>query len=234
MIFGVKQLKVLEDWRDVVSKKNWVPSRSAYELAVRWQKAPQFPKKVTELLNTTSERAFQGLRRNYVVVEMPTFLDTLKAPSWTDLMVYAHNEDGEPIVIGVEGKTDEPFAERVQFWVRDSSDLERQPKETRLRRLKFLSRILRVTLEPNCRLRYQLLHRTAALLLEAEKVGAKAALVLIHSFDDAKPDNWNDYVSFLNQLGIQNPEKMKIAGPVSLGHDFDINMFFGWVHDERT
>jgi hypothetical protein len=234
MIFGVKQLKKIDDWIDVVSRKNWVPSRSAFELAHKWHNTLQFPERVAQVLCTSAEPSLRDLHREYAIVEMPTFLDTQKGPSWTDIMVYARNATGDPVVIGVEGKADELFDEEVRHWVRDSRQLERQPKTSRLNRLDYLSRILRITVGSDSELRYQLLHRTAATVLEAEKIVARSAIVLVHSFDDSDAQNWNDYVSFLNYLGIQHPEKMKLSGPVPLGAGVTLTTFFGWVWDERT
>jgi hypothetical protein len=59
----------------------------------------------------------ENLALDYGLVEKPVFLDTLKGPSWTDVMAYAHNAAGEMVVIAVEGKARESFGSPVSEWV---------------------------------------------------------------------------------------------------------------------
>ena len=71
--------------------------------------------------------------------------------------------------------------------------------------------------------RYQLLHRTASAVLAAEEFGAKAAVMLVHSFSPA--DRWfDDFKAFAGLFG----------GSPSIGQVFharrcqDIDLFLGW------
>ena len=69
-------------------------------------------------------------------------------------------------------------------------------------------------------IRYQLLHRTVATLLEAKRYGATEAIMLVHSFD---PDDasFGDFQAFATRLGLSGAEldtltSAKILGGIKL------------------
>lgn len=78
-------------------------------------------------------------------------------------------------------------------------------------------------------IRYQLLHRTASALIEAQKINAKHSLMLVHSFsEEAK---WfDDYDSFVKLFNL-SPSPNTIVGPVILD---GINLYFGWITENRS
>lgn len=180
--YGVKPLNRIAEWEPIVSTKNWVPTRSAYELAHSWGAVDGFPDPVAKALANTE---FAGLRVQHGVVEMPVYLDTFKAPSMTDLMVYCDGSDGKPVVIGVEAKADESFDKTVERWVRPKGEM----SPTRKARLAFLSDGLGIEISTDSELRYQLLHRTYSVISEARRVRVAQGIVLVHSFSDANPQN---------------------------------------------
>lgn len=164
----------------------------------------------------------------YAVAEKPVYLDTGKAPSMTDVMVYCESA-GEPVIIGVEGKATEPFAERICDWVKGSAGIDTKP--SRARRLKFLNDAVGLDVPATSTLRYQLLHRTASVLLESVLHGAATAVLVIHSFADEDPTNWKDFQAFATHLGINLSTKNVIGGPAKLGPNKDIRLFAAWVAD---
>ena len=113
MIFGYKQLSRIDDWREIVGEKNWVPTRSAYELAHRWH-GSSIPMRVKEVFDRGGIPELQSLRLACLYVEHRTFLDTLVAPSCTDIIAHCRTLDDLPLVVGVEGKSTEPFDEPIQ------------------------------------------------------------------------------------------------------------------------
>ena len=231
--FGTKKLGKIEDWEPVVSKKNWVPKHSAYELAHSWQPAAGFPPSVAAVFMSCHSDALAGIRPNYGVVEKPVFLDTMKGPSWTDVMVYCTNADSEPLVVAVEGKAKEPFGPPVSDWIRAKGERGEspEPKPSRVRRLNYLSKQLGVSFQADSGLRYQLLHRTASVIVESELHSAAAAIVLVHSFYEESTENWSDYVRFVNAIGIADPRKNVVQGPVQLGQSGGTPLFLAWVSD---
>lgn len=238
MLFGVRCLTDLEDWIPVVSEANWRPGKSAYELGHHWHQSQGFPPAVRSVL-TAAPPPLNELDINYLVVEKPTFLDTWKAPSWTDIMVYCQTQEGRTIIVAVEGKSDEPFGSVVSDWVRDNDRKEegqfwRAPIATRVRRLRFLADLLRLEIPVDSPLRYQLLHRTASAILEANLHGASAALVLVHSFSERLEANWNDYCTFLNAIGLNAPQKGVVTGLASLGGAAEVGVYFAWAVDKTN
>lgn len=192
IFYGYKRLVTVDDWRGLAGDEKWVPTRSAYELAHCWHQSGGLPQPIARVLNASGHEVLRGVSIELCLVEKPVFLDTKIAPSMTDLMAYGHNEKGDSIVLAVEGKANEPFASRVWAWVRGDEKnptMTTAPRQTRLRRLEFLSKHLSKTIGPNSTLRYQLLHRTVSAVLEAQLHGAAAAVVLIHAFGPEPAEN---------------------------------------------
>jgi hypothetical protein len=228
--YGVCDLRRVEDWSAVVGHQNWVPTRSAFELAHKWQGCDGFPSRVKAILTAAGE-PFAGLSSLYGMVEMPTFLDTLKAPSRTDVMLHCRTQNDEPLVIGVEGKATEPFGDPVNVWVRNCDP---EPTPSRSRRLRFLSDLLCVRVCEEATFGYQLVHRTACVVSECILQGAEIGVVLIHSFSELNTQNWDHFRAFTRLLGmsIQDNEKDVLKGPARLGPNQEVAVHFAWVRDQ--
>ena len=227
MIYAYKKLGKPEDWREIVGEKNWVPKHSAYELAYKWG-YNAFPKKVQGVLTASASPFQTGLKLDHMVVEKPVFLDNLKAPSMTDIMVYCNTQSGSPLIIAVEGKARETFDLSVADWMLDKT---MGPKPTREKRLKFLEKELGVTIPPDSELRYQLIHRSASALIESGLHGAASCALIVHSFAEDSKSNWQDYGAFLKHIGIADPVKDVLQGPVTLGPQ-GIHFYAAWITDE--
>jgi hypothetical protein len=222
--YGVKELNSLRDWEGIIPTKHWVPTRSAYELAHHWFGRDGFPARVAAVL----QPAFPRLIPSYGMVELPVFLDTAKAPSRTDIMFYCHTQGGNTVVVGVEGKSTEPFDDPVAIWVRDG---QHTPTLSRTRRLQFLSKLLGVSISPDASFGYQLVHRTASVISECLLRGATSGIVVVHSFSNAASKNWSDFQLFTSTLGVSDIQKDTLAGPIQLGPTHDLDMFFSWIRD---
>ena len=94
------------------------------------------------------------------------------------------------ITMSVEGKVSEPFGEIVDKWLHKDGQV-----ANRRLRLEGLCRILNLEIGEVLDLRYQLLHRTASALIEAERFSASTAVMLVHSFS-SKSEWLEDYVKF--------------------------------------
>jgi hypothetical protein len=77
------------------------------------------------------------------------------------------------VSIAVEGKVEEPFDKTLGEWKTDAS----MGKEVRF---SYLMEILGLREPIPDSVRYQLLHRTASAVIEAERFGAQNAVMLIH------------------------------------------------------
>ena len=117
----------------------------------------------------------------------------------------------------VEGKVSEPFGPLVSEWFQN-------PSEGKKKRLAYLCKILELNSDHVNPIRYQLLHRTASAIIEAERFNASSALMLVHSFS---PTNewYDDFEKFAGLYDTQT-ELDKI---LSLGRVNGIKLYIGWV-----
>jgi HD domain len=195
---------------------HWRPEYSAYELAHSWIGSELPPAPVHALLEA-------ALGPNDVVAgffENETPLPTRGRPSQTDLLLVLRSKDGLAVA-AVEGKAKESFGQYVKDWDDGSP--------TKQDRLIDLIRRLGLESVDVTNLRYQLLHRTVAALLEAERFGADSALMIVHAFDEA-PDSFRDFVEFTAALGVEVSEKDTLTAPKTLG---GVTLRLGWAQDQR-
>jgi uncharacterized repeat protein (TIGR03803 family) len=125
MIYGYKQLARPEDWKEIVGTGKWRPMRSDYELAYKWHGVRSMPARVRDVFKSSIVRIFQSLRVACLYVERPTFLDTFRAPSCTDIVAYCRSRDDRMVIVGVEGKAAEPFGKPVCEWITGSGTSEK-------------------------------------------------------------------------------------------------------------
>lgn len=230
--FGYRRLGRAADWEGLAGA--WVPGRSAYELAHSWQTAGGLPPAVRTALASSGHEVLLGLKLDVCLAEKPVFLDTFTGPSMTDLMAYGRNSRDETVVVGVEGKADESFGPRTDAWVRgltDRAPLEGIPRKTRTNRLAFLAEHLSIDISVDSELRYQLLHRTASVLLEGELHAAAAVLLVVHAFGSLCDDNWHDYSRFIQAFGLPMPALGRVSGPAGLGRSRAMPTYFLWTQD---
>ena len=78
-------------------------------------------------------------------------------------------------------------------------------------------------------IRYQLLHRTASALIEAERFGAEHAVMLVHSF--SQTSEWfHDYAAFVTLLGGKSAENIV----TSVGSCAGIQLHLAWVRGNAS
>ena len=83
--------------------------------------------------------------------------------------------------------------------------------------------------EPPGYVYYQLMHRAASAVIEAERFGADAAVMLIHSFSQTD-QGFVEFREFSRLFGIE-AETGVLAGTRARN---ELPLYLGWVHgDER-
>jgi hypothetical protein len=209
-----------EDWRPLLAdpEKHWRARYSAMELAKAWQEANGFPSEVQKAFGNSGIDLFQALE---VLLAIPEHQVPLPPeggrPTQCDLFALARG--GSALVaIAVEGKVAEPFGPIVAEWLADRSE----GKQVRLR---FICDLLGLKIEEVQGIRYQLLHRAAAALIEAERFSASHALMLVHSFSQSH-DWFADYATFARLYGVAEPKVDTIIRARRLG---DRILYLGWV-----
>lgn len=223
-IHSLRPLKTIDDWIEAVGRKNWVPSYSAYECAMRWRGVTSvLPEPLNYVMRNSGIEVLQGLRPESIVAEHAVFLDTLTTPSRTDIMAFCSNSTHDRVVVAVEAKSREPFSDRVFRWIRTADrtvsaqqqklfDVSNAIVVRKERRLAFLNQVLGTNIDINSELRYQLVHRTASAVLEARNLRAKAAIVVIQAFQPSV-ENLFDFSDYLDALNVSGATKNRVLGP---------------------
>jgi hypothetical protein len=204
---------------------HWRKGRSAYELAHSWIDAEDgVPKPVRDVLDRCSI-----YRRAELVdahFEHATDLRSVGAASETDLLVHLKLADGGSAVIAVEGKAGESFGPIIRAWLNHANNV----GDGKQRRLESLCKYFGLGTESVLDLRYQLLHRTAAAMFEAERCKARQAMVLIHSFAQ-RGEDFADYQKFLEKLEIVAGGDYGVTESREI---HDIELRFAWVADRAS
>ncbi len=125
------------------------------------------------------------------------------------------------MAIAIEGKVDEPFGPTIAEWLVDAPP-------GKLERLNAIKELLGLSGEIDGAVRYQLLHRSAAAVIEAERFSASSAAMVVHSFS---PDRrWHaDYKRFAQLLGcvgdVDRAERVASPTPCQL--------YIGWAGGDQ-
>jgi hypothetical protein len=168
------------DWRRLLANPStqWVRGKSAYETAVAWEAARTTPRglplQVVQILD-----AHEDLRGASLLLGIPehrVYFPGGGHASQTDLWALLRKE-AHLISLAVEGKSGESFDKTVGKWLTSA-----KPNSGKPNRLAFLRERLGLSHVEVTSIRYQLLHRTASVLIEAERFTADLAVLLIQSF----------------------------------------------------
>lgn len=170
----------VECWRALLAHpgKHWKRGRSAYEAAHAWESARKsargLPPEVARVLDSADETRDAAL-----VIGLPEHAVPLPGgghASQNDL--WALLRAGESTIsAAVEAKAGEALGPTVERWLSGASSTSGKPV-----RLKAIRGLLALEAAGLDAVRYQLLHRAASAVVEAERFGAARALVLVQSF----------------------------------------------------
>jgi hypothetical protein len=209
-----------EGWAEgLAQESHWRRGYSAHSLAYTWHPSDGFPPSVADAF------AASELGHLEFIVGVPEYKVALPGgdrASQTDLFVLARTQTGEKVAIAVEGKALEAFGDKtVAEWRTGGS-------EGKAQRLRFLLRVLGLPDDAALsQQRYQLLHRTASPLVEAKRLNATHAVMLVHSFGGE--NRWFDeFAAFARLLGAE-PQ----VGGVSRAARSSGSLFLGWVSDDH-
>jgi hypothetical protein len=210
-----------EGWKEgLASPSHWRQGYSAHSLAYAWHPVDGFPPRVATAFATSELGALEFVAG---IPEYKVALPGGSTASQTDLFVLARTADGAKVAIAVEGKAEEAFGDStVAEWRRDASDGKKS-------RLKHLLAVLELPdAEAIAPLRYQLFHRTASALMEAERLHSPHAVMLVHSFSPTR--RWReDFDAFAVVLGAH----VEPNGVTAAGERFGRMLYLGWVTDDH-
>ncbi len=206
-----------DQWQALLAKPqlHWKTGYSAKALAHCWTDAGGFPSEIQEALAHSDSPSLREAQFLLGFPEHEVQLPGGTRPSQNDIFVLARCATGL-ISIAVEGKVSEhfdlPIGERFL-----------NPSSGQVERLEYLKTLLRLS-QPLDHIRYQLLHRTASAIIEAQRFGARHALMLVHSFSQTH-EHFEDYLAFADLFG----QKPNINSIVSAANYDGITLYLGWV-----
>lgn len=210
----------LETWKNRVADPDtpWERTSSAFETAVFWEYGAMHPRGLHPQLVALLEQE-ESLRGCSLVASFPEhrvqFPGETRA-SQTDVWAIVRAPGGL-VSLAVEGMAGESLAETVGEWRKDAA-------AGKDKRLGFLCDQLGLTEPPHDAIRYQLLRRTVSALLEAERIGATVAAMIVISFtDDARSKD--DFGAFASCLGspVSHGQVCRMPAVKSLP------LFLGWL-----
>ena len=209
------------DWKGLLAKpeQQWARGKSARTLAHCWEDCGGFPAEITTILRHPTLREIKPL---LIFPEWKVPLPGGRSPSQNDVWVLAKAEDGL-VSIAIEGKVDEPFGQTLGKWKEKASPGKKD-------RLEYLISCLGLNAEPPDTIHYQLMHRTASAVIEAERFDAKAAVMLVHSFSQ-KNAGFREYRNFGRLLGIAEAEA-GVLGTTRGGRN-NLPLYLGWVCGDK-
>lgn len=204
-----------EDWRAFLADPDlhWKTGYSARAMAHSWEETGGLPYEIRETLSAHFDADVEPL---FVVPEHKVPMPGSAAgPSQNDVFMFARIGTATAAVM-VEGKVNESFDKTLGDWIANGS-------AAKQKRLKGLCSLLGLAHPPGPQLRYQLLHRAASAILEAERFGADHAVMLVQSF--SQEHIWfDDFAAFVDALGGQ-AEAGRLA-TVNVGKG---QLHLGWV-----
>lgn len=202
-----------DDWQQFLAKPDlqWATGYSARTLAYAWEAANGLPPEIADLTSA----AFGPGELLFAIPEYKTALPGGRRESQSDVFALVRHQAGLA-TYAIEGKVDEPFGPTVGEWLVDASAGKRE-------RLDFILDLLGIQQCPDI-IRYQLLHRTASALVEADRFGANLAGMIVHSFS---PENrWRDeFDQFVSLMGWSENESQPIRLEVPSGK----TLMLGWA-----
>ena len=211
----------VESWRKLLAEpeKHWRKGYSARSLAYCWEAAPGFPESVNKVFAECEYELFHKIEFLIGIPEHKVPLPGGLTQSQNDVFVLARSGN-ELISIAVEGKVKEEFGPRVRKKREDTSPGVKQ-------RLEYLGKLLDIADKEFDHIRYQLLHRTASALIEAERFCAPHALMLVHSFSQ-RHKRFADYAAFAGLYGI----KAELNSVHHAGKVGGKELYLAWVTGE--
>jgi hypothetical protein len=203
-----------QSWQTLLADpiKQWRTGYSARTLAHCWEAADGLPPEVAALFGLDTELLI-------AIPEHKVSLRDAGRESQTDVFALVKSNN-RTIAVAVEGKVNESFGPTIKDWYLD-------PSSAKQHRLRFLCDLIGVTFPPPDDLHYQLFHRTASAVLEAERFKTDDAAMIVHSFS---PENkwFAAYAAFLGLFGLNaNTEKL-VSKRLPSGR----TLYFGWARGD--
>lgn len=178
-----------DDWQQFLAdpERQWKRGYSAMAAALSWEEADGLPPEIEGVLGQSSELLF-------AVPEHKVALPGGRRESQCD--VFSLVRTGEKtMAIAIEAKVNESFGPTLEEWLTGAS-------KGKIERINFICDLLGLSEIPPGEIRYQLLHRTAAAILEAKRFKTDDAAMIVQSF--SQNHRWfDDFAAFTKLFGVE-------------------------------
>ncbi len=207
-----------DSWKQFLAKPelHWARGYSARTLAHAWEAANGLPPEIARLMSA----AFGDGELLFAAPEHKTALPGGTRESQSDVFALVRHRSGLATYT-IEGKVDEPFGPTVGEWSKEAS-----PGKTE--RLAYICGLLGLKDCPPD-IHYQLLHRTASALIEADRFAAGNAGMIVHSFSPEK--RW--FEAFAQFVGLFG-EKIAPETPVTITVPSGKSLMLGRCSGDQT
>jgi hypothetical protein len=202
-------------WRRLLGdpEKHWRAGYSAMTLATCWESADGLPAEITRAFSEIDAGPELLLAIPEHKVPLP---GSTRGESQSDLFALIRADD-KVFSVTIEGKVDEPFDRMLDEWLVDAS-------AGKLERLAFICEVLGLKQPLPGDVHYQLLHRTAAAIIEARHFKTDVAAMIVHSFSPT--GRWFDaFARFTGLFGL-SAEKGRLLPVRPYGMP---PLFIAWV-----
>lgn len=207
-----------DSWRQFLAKPDlhWAVGYSARTVAHAWEAAHGLPPEVQAILSPV----LGPVELLLALPEHKTPLPGGRRESQSDVFALGRHRGGL-VACTVEGKVDEPFGPTVGDWMRDASP-------GKVERLAYVCGLLGIADCPPD-VHYQLLHRAAAALIEAERFCATDAAMVVHSFSPQR--RWFEaYERFTELLMPGCPAAKPVVTTTPAGR----RLVLGWASGDQA
>jgi len=147
--------------------------------------------------------------------------------SVSDVLVFV-NMRGARCTVTVEGKkTTDDFDDTVEAWFKEAKT--EGARDNRTKRLGGIYSELGLTNPAADKIRYQLLHRAAAAVIEAKRFDTDCAAMVVQSFSP-QHQGFEDFAEFLKLFGIDSAKRDTLYETDMPG----MPLYFGWASSAGT
>ncbi|MDE0181661.1 MAG: hypothetical protein OXL39_09980 [Caldilineaceae bacterium] len=208
------------DWRCLLAnpQKHWARGYSARTLAHSWEDIDGFPAEISQALSMVPE--LEEIEPLLMFPEWKVPLPGGSSPSQSDIWMLAKCKAGL-VSIAIEGKVEESFDDPLGVWRKNASS-------GKLKRLKYLLQKLDLQEPISDKIHYQLLHRTASAVIEAQRFNASQSAMLVHSFGSTD-QHFKHFQSFVSLYGAD----IAIGQPCTVKAADNMPLHLCWVHGDK-
>ena len=213
--------RCVHDWKALLAdpEKHWQPGYSAMATACAWETAGSLPPEISDMFAHARDSELRDARLVFATPEYRVPLRGGPRASQNDVFALLTSRSWL-ICLMVEGKAREDFGPTLRQWRRKTSE-----KGYRMRWKHVLGNVGLIEPVPD-HIRYQLLHRTASAVIEAKRLHAACAVMIVQSFAPSDKENhFADFAEFLSLYG-RDPKKRELM----FLNDVDgVHLYSGWA-----